>query len=245
MGISERKIREKEERRTEILDAAERLFFSLGYDNVSMDEIANEVELNKATIYLYFKNKEALLSSVVLRGFTHLNRMYRQCVETEVPGITKMGLMAGAYYRFNRQYPDYMRMIRYYGSERFCKTECPKSADVIAASAESRSLIFSVVQQGIDDGTIRNDLDPMEITLYLMITFMSILSLEKKWQPVLDERGISHEEFARDFMRFITPAVDMQATREKPHIFEIKDLAGFGFFFQEPVVIEKIKRTKK
>jgi len=54
MGISERRMREKEQRKKEILDKAERLFFSRGYDDVSMDEIANEVELNKATLYLYF-----------------------------------------------------------------------------------------------------------------------------------------------------------------------------------------------
>ena len=54
MGISERRQREKEQRKTEITDAAERLFFSRGYEDVSMDDIAREVDLNKATIYLYF-----------------------------------------------------------------------------------------------------------------------------------------------------------------------------------------------
>ena len=49
MGISERRQREKEQRKTEIIDAAERLFFSRGYEDVSMDDIAREVELNKAT----------------------------------------------------------------------------------------------------------------------------------------------------------------------------------------------------
>lgn len=60
MGISERRQREKEQRRTEIIDAAERLFFSRGYEDVTMDDIAREVELNKATIYIYFNNKETL-----------------------------------------------------------------------------------------------------------------------------------------------------------------------------------------
>jgi len=242
MGISERKQREKEFRRTEILDAAERLFFSRSYDDVSMDEIANEVELNKATLYLYFRNKEALFSAIVLRGYTHLNRLYRECAETGVDGITKIGLMAGAYYRFNRQYPDYRRAIRYYSSERFSRCDSPGSDEVIAASAESRRLICSAVRQGIDDGTIRNDLDPQEITLYLMITFMSILSLEEKWQPVLDSRGISEEEFARDFLRFVIPAVDIQAIKKKPHTFDIKGFESFGYFLQEPIVIDWNKK---
>lgn len=40
------------------MDAAEKLFFSKGYDDVSLGDIAQEVELNKATIYFYFENKE-------------------------------------------------------------------------------------------------------------------------------------------------------------------------------------------
>jgi AcrR family transcriptional regulator len=53
MGTADRRRREKEQRKAEIVDAAERLFFSRSYEDVSMDDIAREVELNKATIYLY------------------------------------------------------------------------------------------------------------------------------------------------------------------------------------------------
>jgi hypothetical protein len=52
----------------------------------------------------------------------------------------------------------------------------------------------------------------MEITLYLMITFMSILSLGEKWIALLDERGISSEAFAGNFQRFIGPAVEARTT---------------------------------
>jgi len=244
MAIADRRQREKEFRRTEILDVAERLFFSKGYDDVSVDEIANQVELNKATIYFYFKNKEALFSAIVLRGYHYLNRMYRECVETNVPGINQVALLAGAYYRFNRQYPDYMRMIRYYSSERFSKSASPEADEVAVASAESRSLIGSAVQHGIDDGTIRNDIDPLEITIYLMITFGSILSLDEKWLRILDERRISHETFAQDFLRFITPAVDIQATKRKPRVFDIRDLGYSSLSLIKPIELVDIQKKR-
>ena len=72
MGITERKQRKEEQRKKEILDAAERLFFTRGYEDVSMDQIAREVELNKATLYLYCKNKETLFAGIVLRGIAIL-----------------------------------------------------------------------------------------------------------------------------------------------------------------------------
>lgn len=68
MTLTERKQLEKAKQREDILDDAEKLFFSRGYDGVSMDEITNEVELNKATLYLYFKDKESLFFAVINRG---------------------------------------------------------------------------------------------------------------------------------------------------------------------------------
>jgi AcrR family transcriptional regulator len=75
LSIKEIKEQEKERRRSYILDTAEKLFFSKGYDNVSMDDIANEVELSKATLYLYFKDKESLYFGVVNRGIKILRAM--------------------------------------------------------------------------------------------------------------------------------------------------------------------------
>lgn len=72
MTIADRKAREKEQRRNDIINAAEKLFFSRSYDNVSMEDIAKEVELNRATLYLYFKNKDALFYAVVLRAVKKL-----------------------------------------------------------------------------------------------------------------------------------------------------------------------------
>ena len=86
MGISDRRQREKEQRKTEIIDAAERLFFARGYEDVSMDEIARGVELNKATLYLYFENKEALYATIVLRGVGILKEKYTDCMEKAGPG---------------------------------------------------------------------------------------------------------------------------------------------------------------
>ena len=53
MSIANWKEREKEQRRNDILDVAEKLFFSKGYDNVSMSGIAKKVGLGKATLYIY------------------------------------------------------------------------------------------------------------------------------------------------------------------------------------------------
>ncbi|WP_321507095.1 TetR/AcrR family transcriptional regulator [uncultured Methanoregula sp.] len=206
MGINERKQREKEQRKKEILDAAERLFFSRGYEDVSMDEIAREVELNKATLYLYFKNKEALFAAIVLRGVRILQEKYEECMNTRVPGIVKVGLMGQAYYRFSQEHPDYQRLIHFYGTERFSKDN-PCTAEIGKGYGTCRMILRDAVQEGIDDGTIRADLDPFLISMYLMISFMGILSMEDKWKRVIEAEGFSYEQYSGEFFRFISPAV--------------------------------------
>ncbi len=206
MGIAERRKREKEQRKTKILDAAERLFFSGSYEGVSMDDIAREVELNKATIYLYFENKETLFASIVLRGVEILKEKYTNCMEKQVPGIVKVTMMGQAYYQFSQEYPDYLRVIHFYGSERFSR-ENPCTAEIGKGYGTCRLILRDAIQEGIDDRTIRADLDPFLTSMYLMISFMGILSMENKWKLVIEAEGFSYEQFTNEFFRFITPAI--------------------------------------
>lgn len=206
MGIAERRQREKEQRKTEIADAAERLFFARGYEDVSMEDIAREVELNKATIYLYFKNKEALFATIVLRGIEILGEKYGECMERDVPGIARVILMGRAYYRFSQEYPEYLRLIHFYGSERFSR-ENPYIAEIGEGYGTCRRMLADAVREGIDDGTIRADLDPFLTSMYLMTSFMGILSMEHRWTLVIEAEGFSYDRFADEFFRFIMPAI--------------------------------------
>ncbi|MCK9306097.1 MAG: TetR/AcrR family transcriptional regulator [Methanoculleus sp.] len=219
MGIAERRQREKEQRKTEIVDAAERLFFSRSYEDVSMEDIAREVELNKATIYLYFKNKEALFATIVLRGIRVLKEKYTECMEKPVPGIVKVTLMGQAYYRFAQEYPDYLRLIHFYGSERFSR-ENPYAAEIGKGYGTCRLILADAIAEGIDDGTIRADLDPFLTSMYLMISFMGILSMENRWKLAIEAEGFNYEQFASEFFRFITPAI---SPGEQSHNMDVRD----------------------
>lgn len=119
MSIAERKEREKEQRRSDILAAAEKLFFARGYDGVTMDDIAKEVELNKATIYLYFKDKESLYFTVVLWGVRILGDMVREHEGKARTGFDKLWEIGHAYVAFAKKYPDYNLAYNYFYSGRF------------------------------------------------------------------------------------------------------------------------------
>lgn len=62
-----RVIKEHDERRNEILDAAERLFRVKGYGKCTVNDILKEVAIAKGTFYYYFKSKEEVMDAIVAR----------------------------------------------------------------------------------------------------------------------------------------------------------------------------------
>src|SRR3546814_247726 len=58
-----------EERKKEVYVAAEKLFGERGYEKVTMTEIAAQAGMSKKTLYVYFADKEALLTSLVASSY--------------------------------------------------------------------------------------------------------------------------------------------------------------------------------
>ncbi len=60
-----------DQRKAQIIDAAEDVFTQKGFNEARMDDIANETGLSKGTLYLYFKSKDELIIAILDRMFQH------------------------------------------------------------------------------------------------------------------------------------------------------------------------------
>lgn len=60
-------VKDAEERRNEILDVAERLFCTKGFDNTSTNDILTEIGIARGTLYYHFKSKEDILDAMIER----------------------------------------------------------------------------------------------------------------------------------------------------------------------------------
>lgn len=60
-------VKEAEERKNEILDVAERLFGTKGFDGTSTTDILNEIGIARGTLYYHFKSKEDILDAMIDR----------------------------------------------------------------------------------------------------------------------------------------------------------------------------------
>lgn len=62
-----RVVKNADERKNEILDTAERLFSTKGFDNTSTNDILNEIGIARGTLYYHFKSKEDILDAMIVR----------------------------------------------------------------------------------------------------------------------------------------------------------------------------------
>ncbi len=210
MSVAERKEREKEQRRNDIIDAAEKLFFSSKFDDVSMDDIAKAVELSRATLYLYFADKESLFFAVILRGIRIMSETFKENVDRESTGMGIISAIGNAFIKFNNEHSDYYRLLQYASSLRFEECDCEYLKETSAAHLGFVRTMCDGVKKGIEDGTIRKDIDPMETALFLMSSTENALNLGPNMIKKLEKQGISHEQYLEHCMKLMGYAIENQ-----------------------------------
>ncbi|WP_319579085.1 TetR/AcrR family transcriptional regulator [uncultured Methanospirillum sp.] len=208
MTIAERKEREREERRMQIISAAEHLFFENGYDQVSMEQIAREAELSKGTIFFYFKNKESLYFTIVLQGIRLLHQMIIDAVdECEGPAITRLGVLGLAGIRFAREYPGYRSMIYLLKSGRFSLDhENSNNDEVVEIISHSETLINlteEIVRSGMEDGSIRNDIDPVELAIIVRMMIGCVMEKSPELVWSLKRRAIDEDLLISHYLSLV------------------------------------------
>ncbi len=178
MGITERKEREKEQRYNDIVDAAERVFFSKGRHLATMDDVAKEAELSKGTLYLYFKNKEDLYLAINLRGFKILREKFERAAATEQIGLKKTKAIGEAYYQFYSEYPKYFEALIYFEShDMTLQDENSIAATCAEEGHRALEILIDALKTGIADGSIRPDIDPVHTAIILWGQSSGIIQL--------------------------------------------------------------------
>jgi len=110
MGITERKEREKEDLQRSILTAAREVFLEKGFEQTSIRSIAQKIEYSPTTIYLYFKDKDAILYALHLDGFSILNNRMEVLTNVQDP-LERIKAMGRVYLQFASEHPDYYDLM--------------------------------------------------------------------------------------------------------------------------------------
>ncbi|HWP83400.1 MAG TPA: TetR/AcrR family transcriptional regulator [Bacteroidota bacterium] len=176
MGIQERKEREKEHRREEIITAAQKVFFEKGLQTATVDEIAEVAELSKGTIYLYYKSKEDLYLAVMLRGKDILAEMFESIVAGSEPVLLKLVKLGEAYQEFFKKHTKYFRMFRFFENPQFHTQVTPEMNELCSQSNQRVwKSVIDLLQEGIDRGLIKSELKAPEAAVMLWSSSTSLM----------------------------------------------------------------------
>lgn len=68
---------QKDQRREDILSAAEELFLEKGLENVSMKEIAEKAHISKMTLYRYFASRDPIAIEIAVKMLTDIHSSFQ------------------------------------------------------------------------------------------------------------------------------------------------------------------------
>jgi len=147
-----------------ILNKARELMFQTGVKHVTMDDLATQLGISKKTIYQYFKDKDALVSSVVefeLANHALLCNQSTQAADNAVHEIFL--LMSVIQEMFNRMNPLALFEIEKYYPLAFEKIKKHKDDFIF-------SMISANLEKGIAEGLYRKDVDVTILSRYRLET---------------------------------------------------------------------------
>lgn len=200
MGIRERKVREKIKRRKEILKTAEKLFSGKKGLNATMDDLAEKTELAKGTLYLYFPDKNSILTALAGTGIELLRKRLITILEEDKPGIELLSDNGDIFVKFLEDKPFYTSLILKYENTVITDTETGKKNLLIEPVLE---LLYEVIKKGKSDGTIRSDIGTKELVTILWSQMLGILHTLSERKDILKIYGVDIEWIIRGHYRVI------------------------------------------
>src|SRR5712692_10137713 len=150
-AIRHRQAQEKQELRQAILTAAGTLFLEQGYERFSLRKVAERIGYSPTTIYLYFRDKDDLLFTVVDEGFVQFGQQLVAAAESQEDAWERLIALGRAYVAFGLQHPVYYQLMFMQRADFLTHPPAGESQPRIA----SFQVLRQAVQQAIDAGVLR------------------------------------------------------------------------------------------
>lgn len=169
MTLKTRREMEKLGRHEEILDAAEQVFFKKSYEQTTMDEIARAARLSRALLYVYFKDKPAIMRGIMLRAGNSLQARFEKPLQQFKTGLAQIEGIGHAYHAFSEEEPDYFDVLT--SVTTFPEPDCVDEQLLAMDSCRERinQIMVEALNNGIKDGSISaaSVPNPLQTAFYL------------------------------------------------------------------------------
>lgn len=222
MGTTERKEREKEQKKAMMLEAAEYLILEKGLDQLNMDEVAERAEVSKGSLYVYFKNKNDLVLGICNKATGILNTEIAKVLTKDLPGLDMVYEIGATFLNFVREHPEYFRAMRFFDNLK--ESDTLEESEFVLSCQENMQNSFTcmvrAIQVGMQDGSINPDYDPKELAVLLWSTSHGMVNLAYLHQntphfQLMDQHGIQLDSVMDNYMKLIGTGIAANECQEQ------------------------------
>lgn len=192
--------RKKEPRsvhRENIASAASRLFMERGIAAVSMDDIAKAAGYSKATLYVYFENKEEIVGILVLNSMKKLYDYISSALAQQENTKARYHCICRGLVRYQEEFPFYFKMVLDKINVDFEDYDCmPEEKETYQVGEEINEKIKYFLISGMEKGDLRGGLEimPTIFNFWGMISGMIQLAANKE-EYIQMSMGLSKNQF--------------------------------------------------
>ncbi len=149
MAVLSRKERDRQLRRSDILRAAEHIFALKGYHKATVRDIAKEAQYGTGTVYLHFKDKNALYFALLEEKMKSLLLMFGEKIEQEKDTRRKLEILVREGLVFFEKNQDFFRIFTSQENELFSEMKFLKSSTGLQMQEYTASLLREAQEQGV------------------------------------------------------------------------------------------------
>ena len=192
--------RKKEPRsvhRENIVSAASALFMEKGIAATSMDDIAKAAGYSKATLYVYFENKEELVGILVLNSMKKLDDYISSALIQHETTKARYDFICRGLVQYQEEFPFYFKMVLDKINIDFeSKEYLPEERETYQIGEEINEKIKNFLLSGMEKGDLRNDLDIMPAIFNFWGMLSGIIQLaSNKEEYIKKSMGLSKIKF--------------------------------------------------
>ena len=192
--------RKKEPRsvhRENIVSAASALFMERGIAATSMDDIAKAAGYSKATLYVYFENKEEIVGILVLNSMKKLYDYISSALIQHETTKARFDFICRGLVQYQEEFPFYFKMVLDKINIDFeSKEYLPEERETYQIGEEINEKIKNFLLSGMEKGDLRNDLDIMPAIFNFWGMLSGIIQLAaNKEEYIKKSMGLSKIKF--------------------------------------------------
>ena len=192
--------RKKEPRsvhRENIVSAASTLFMERGIAATSMDDIAKAAGYSKATLYVYFENKEEIVGILVLNSMKKLYDYISSALIQHETTKARYDFICRGLVQYQEEFPFYFKMVLDKINIDFeSKEYLPEERETYQIGEEINEKIKNFLLSGMEKGDLRNDLDIMPAIFNFWGMLSGIIQLaSNKEEYIKKSMGLSKIKF--------------------------------------------------